>query len=164
MMVARIKRVRSTHFLITLKDKYKYMFNYPVLVAAGIIKRQPGSDTQVLITRRFPGDKQAAGLWEFPGGKVEYMEHPECALLREIKEELNIDVEIETFFKLSSYVYDTDGGKVHIVLLAYLCRYKSGALENLGCADSAWIYPPEIRDYEFAPADVEIVEKIMEGI
>jgi 8-oxo-dGTP diphosphatase len=99
------------------------MKKYPLLVTAAILQKEG----KVLIAQRKHDSKFEAGRWEFPGGKVEFMEHPEACLVREIREELNIEIEIDRFFALNSHVYrgETD---LHVVLLAYLCRYKAGEL------------------------------------
>ena len=108
-----------------------------------------------LICRR-PADKARALLWEFVGGKLEPGETGEEALIRECKEELDITVKPMGVFADVTHVYPDL--TVHLTL--YNCTIAQGEPKLLEHADMAWITPAEIGNYEFCPADVEILGKI----
>jgi len=112
-------------------------------------------DNRVLIARRGLGQK-LAGKWEFPGGKVEAGETPEACLVREIKEELGVDIEIDGFFGESLYRYETG----EIRLLGYKAKLISGDLRVTVHSQIRWIGQDELGDYDYAPADLPFVEKI----
>jgi len=120
------------------------------VVAAIIIK-----DNSVLIAQRSNNDP-LAGLWEFPGGKVENGETPEDSLIREMQEEFCIDVEVGEFFESSIFPYD----KGSIRLLAYMCRWTGGEIRSTVHNDYAWAKVNELDQYIFAPADRPLVEKL----
>ena len=99
------------------------------------------SDGRVLIAQR-PEGKKLAGLWEFPGGKVEPGERPEAALIRELHEELGIDV-TETClapFVFASHAYDS----FHLLMPLYLCRRWSGVVQNREHAALKWVRPNQL--------------------
>ncbi|MEW9121061.1 MAG: (deoxy)nucleoside triphosphate pyrophosphohydrolase [Thermotaleaceae bacterium] len=124
----------------------------PLIVTAAIIRR----NGKILIAQRYPSEDH--GLeWEFPGGKLEIGETPEACLKREIKEELNLDISVEDIFKV---VYHTYPQKT-ILLLCYLCTFAEGEAKPLECNAFQWIYLEEVYDYNFAGADLPIVEKIL---
>ncbi len=111
-------------------------------------------DGRVLIARR-PEGKQLAGLWEFPGGKVEPGESPEQCLIRELKEELGIDV-IEAClapFVFTSHAYDS----FHLLMPLWLCRRWSGTVQALEHSALAWVKPDKLSDYRMPPADEPLV-------
>lgn len=110
---------------------------------------------QVLIAQRAPGDK-LAGKWEFPGGKVEPGETPQDCLKREIREELDVDVEVLDFFDESIYTYES--GKIK--LMAFWCRWISGDITLKVHSRIAWANHNELDSYDFAPADIPLVEKL----
>ncbi|MEQ8200400.1 MAG: (deoxy)nucleoside triphosphate pyrophosphohydrolase [Syntrophomonadaceae bacterium] len=120
------------------------------VVAAILIK-----DSKFLIAQR-GHDDPLAGLWEFPGGKVEVGESPEESLVREMQEEFCIDVEVERFFASSLFTYD----KGTIRLLGYFCRWVAGELWPHVHNDYSWVAVSELADYTFAPADRPLVEKL----
>ena len=117
-------------------------------VAVGVLLRE--SDGALLITSRPPG-KPYAGYWEFPGGKVEPGERPEQALIRELKEELDIDVQAACLapFVFASHGYET----FHLLMPLYLCRRWSGVVKAREHARLAWVKPDRLRDYPMPPAD-----------
>jgi 8-oxo-dGTP diphosphatase len=112
------------------------------------------ADGRVLIAQR-PEGKQMAGLWEFPGGKVEPGERPEQALIRELKEELDIDVQAACLapFVFASHGYET----FHLLMPLYLCRRWSGVVKAREHARLAWVKPDRLRDYPMPPADEPLV-------
>jgi 8-oxo-dGTP diphosphatase len=112
------------------------------------------TDTRVLLARR-PEGKKMAGLWEFPGGKVKPGETPEAALIRELREELGIDV-AETClapFTFASHAYET----FHLLMPLYLCRRWEGFVRPLEGQALAWVRPQKLSDYEMPPADKPLV-------
>ena len=122
----------------------------PLVVTAAVIKR----GDRVLIAQR-KSDSAVEGLkWEFPGGKLEHGETPEACLRREIKEELGLNIEVGQLIGVSSHVYH---GKVHIVLLCYMCKLKSGRLQYLDVAQAKWIKTGEFKKFDFALADIPLL-------
>ncbi len=120
-------------------------------VVAGLIYKQD----KILLCRRKEG-KHQAGFWEFPGGKVENGESKEKALLREILEELGIEITIESFFSQSTYHYPT----ISIRLWAYTCSYLKGEIILNDHDKYAWINKEAITNFQLSPADIEIAQKI----
>lgn len=109
---------------------------------------------RVLLQRRAPG-RAMAGLWEFPGGKVELGELPEAALVRELKEELGIDVEEAS---LSPACFGSAPvGDRHMILLVYLCRIWSGEPQPLDASALRWLRPTEMVASEMPPADAPLI-------
>ncbi len=123
----------------------------PVLlvVAAALVD----VDGRVLICRR-PEGKQLAGLWEFPGGKVEPGETPEAALIRELHEELGIEVSAACLapFTFASHAYE----RFHLLMPLYLCRRWEGFVERREHAALAWVKPDKLGDYPMPPADAPL--------
>lgn len=122
------------------------------VTAAIIIKKD-----LILIARR-GRNENLAGKWEFPGGKIEDGETAQQCLIREIKEELNIDVKVGNFFEESIYVY-TDG---EIKLLTYFAEIINGNIKLSVHDEVKWVSIKEIDKFDFAPADVKLVEKLRE--
>jgi len=110
---------------------------------------------KVLITLR-PHGKRLGGFWEFPGGKVDEDETPQQALVRELKEELDIDVKINDIFKTVDYCYDWG----RVTILAYLCQWQSGTIKHLEVADHRWVTPSQFANYNILPADQPILQKL----
>ncbi len=129
-----------------------------MLVSAAVIFERSDGE-KFLIAKRRKNDRIEAGKWEFPGGKVEFGEHPEACLIREIKEELNLDVEVTGFLDIASHVYPVHP-PLHVILVCYLCRLTGGELKHLAVADAKWITTKEIGHYEFAVADLPLVESL----
>lgn len=112
-------------------------------------------DNRVLIAQRAPGDK-LAGQWEFPGGKIEPGETAQECLKREIREELDVDIDVLDFFGESIYAYHS--GKIR--LMAYWCEWVSGDFTLKVHSNIAWANYNELDLYDFAPADIPLVEKL----
>ena len=111
-------------------------------------------DGRVLICQR-PEGKQLAGLWEFPGGKVEPGETPEACLIRELREELGIEVTHACLapFVFTSHAYDS----FHLMMPLWLCRRWSGVVQALEHQAVAWVKPSRLSDYPMPPADEPLV-------
>lgn len=119
-----------------------------IVVAAGLVVR----DGRVLISRR-PEGRHQGGKWEFPGGKLEVGESPEEALVRELREELGIETKTGRIREVKFYQYpDRD-----VLLLFYWSRLVSGWPRKIDCGDFAWAMPQELPEYDFAPADAELI-------
>lgn len=110
---------------------------------------------KVLIAQRAPGEN-LAGKWEFPGGKIEPEETPQECLKREIKEELTVDIEVLEFFRESIYEYNFGV----IKLMAFWCRWLSGDFTLKVHSQIKWVDSEELDLYNFAPADIPIVENL----
>lgn len=112
------------------------------------------ADRRVLIAQR-PEGKQLAGLWEFPGGKVETGETPEAALLRELKEELGIETKSACLAPLTfaSHTYED----FHLMMPLYVCRKWQGVVQNLEHAELKWVRPQKLRDFDMPPADLPLI-------
>lgn len=112
------------------------------------------ADNRVLIAQR-PEGKQLAGLWEFPGGKVDAGERPEQALIRELKEELGIDVTEPCLAPLTfaSHAYDD----FHLLMPLYICRRWSGTVTSREGQNLAWVRANKLRDYPMPPADLPLI-------
>ncbi len=110
-----------------------------------------------MIAQRKPQGQQGL-LWEFPGGKLISGESPAECLVREIKEELDMQIEAVRILEVVSHFYQPE---IQILLLAYLCKHLSGEGKTLECKDFHWVYPAKLKDYEMAPADLPVVEKLM---
>ncbi len=117
------------------------------------------ADGRVLISQR-PMDKQLGGLWEFPGGKVEPGERLEVALIRELKEELGIDVAESCLAPLTfaSHAYET----FHLLMPLYVCRRWKGQVTGAEGQAIAWVKPLKLRDYPMPPADVPLIPHLID--
>jgi 8-oxo-dGTP diphosphatase len=117
------------------------------------------ADGRVLIARRPPG-KTLAGLWEFPGGKVEAGERPEIALIREMKEELTIDVAESCLAPLTfaSHVY----ADFHVLMPLYVCRRWKGIVQATEGQELQWAKPVRLRDYPMPAADLPLIPHLID--
>ena len=112
------------------------------------------ADGRVLIAQR-PEGKAMAGLWEFPGGKVQQGETPEAALIRELREELAIDTQESCLapFTFASHAYDD----FHLLMPLYLCRQWRGTAQPLEGQALKWVRANALRDYPMPPADRPLI-------
>lgn len=126
-----------------------------VLVAACALV---DADGRVLLAQRPPG-KPMAGLWEFPGGKIETGERPEDSLIRELKEELSIVVKEACLAPLTfaSHAYPD----FHLLMPLYVCRRWEGTVTPLEGQELAWVRPNKLRSYPMPSADVPLVSHLM---
>ncbi|MFZ2064612.1 MAG: 8-oxo-dGTP diphosphatase MutT [Xanthobacteraceae bacterium] len=115
------------------------------------------SDGRVLIAQR-PEGKVMAGLWEFPGGKVEAGERPEESLIRELNEELGIVVKEECLAPLTfaSHVYPD----FHLLMPLYVCRRWEGFVQGREQQKLKWVRPLELRNYPMPPADEPLISHL----
>jgi len=116
------------------------------------------ADGRVLLAQR-PAGKPMAGLWEFPGGKVEHGEPPEQSLIRELKEELGISVSEDCLAPLTfaSHAYPD----FHLLMPLYICRRWEGTVTAAEGQRLAWVRPNRLRDYAMPPADVPLISHLM---
>jgi 8-oxo-dGTP diphosphatase len=111
-------------------------------------------DGRVLLTQR-PEGKSMAGLWEFPGGKIEPGETPEAALIRELQEELGIDTWQSCLAPLTfaSHSYND----FHLLMPLFACRKWSGTPVSKERQSLKWVRPNQLRDYPMPPADIPLI-------
>jgi 8-oxo-dGTP diphosphatase len=112
------------------------------------------ADGRVLLAQRPPG-KSMAGLWEFPGGKVHDGETPEAALIRELHEELGIDVKESCLAPLTfaSHAYEA----FHLLMPLYVCRRWDGEMTAREGQQLAWVRPTRLAEYPMPPADKPLI-------
>ena len=124
----------------------------PILLVAAIALID--SDGRALIAQR-PEGKHLAGLWEFPGGKLGEGETPEAALIREVHEELGIDIEESCLAPISftSHAYDA----FHLLMPLYVCRVWNGTVTAREGQALKWVRPAKLRDWPMPPADAPLV-------
>ena len=122
-----------------------------LLVVAAALTNQDG---EILLQKR-PEGRQMAGLWEFPGGKVDAGESPESALVRELREELGVGVEAPNLLPLAFASEPLDDR--HLLLLLYLCRQWEGDPRPLDTPEIRWLKPCDMRALPMPPADVPLV-------
>jgi 8-oxo-dGTP diphosphatase len=117
------------------------------------------ADGRVLLARR-PAGKDMAGLWEFPGGKVDPGERPEVTLIRELKEELGIDVQEACLAPLTfaSHTYP----QFQLMMPLWVCRRWEGEVKALEGQELAWVRPNRLRDYPMPPADEPLIPHLIE--
>lgn len=112
------------------------------------------ADGRVLLAQR-PEGKSLAGMWEFPGGKVEPGETPEAALIRELHEELGIETWASCLAPLTfaSHSYDS----FHLLMPLFICRRWNGTVRGIEGQALAWVRPEKLRDYPMPPADLPLI-------
>jgi 8-oxo-dGTP diphosphatase len=121
-------------------------------VVAAIVRR----NGKILITRRLD-HVHLGGLWEFPGGKVEGEESLEGALLREILEELGINIAIGPEIFTIEHDYPSKSVRLHF----FDCTVIQGEPQALDVSDLRWVTPSQLADFEFPPADAKLIQKLM---
>jgi 8-oxo-dGTP diphosphatase len=117
------------------------------------------ADNRVLIAQR-PEGKQLAGLWEFPGGKLDPGERPEAALIRELHEELGIEVKEACLAPLTfaSHAYQD----FHLLMPLYICRRWDGTVSAREGQTLAWVRANKLRDYPMPPADIPLIPHLID--
>lgn len=121
-------------------------------VVAAIIR----VENRIFATQR--GHGYGKGGWEFPGGKVELGETPEEALVREIQEELDTEIEVGELFETVEYDYP----EFHLSMRCYWCKVVSGDLVLKEHEAACWLSKEDLFDVEWLPADIELVKRIQE--
>jgi 8-oxo-dGTP diphosphatase len=118
-------------------------------------------DGRVLVAQR-PEGKTMAGLWEFPGGKVMDGERPEAALIRELREELGIDVSEACLAPLTfaSHAYDD----FHLLMPLYVCRRWKGEVRRLEHQALRWVRPVRLREFPMPPADIPLIAHLIDTL
>lgn len=124
----------------------------PVVLVAAVALID--ADGRVLIAQR-PQGKSMAGLWEFPGGKVDAGETPEAALIRELGEELDIDTHASCLapFTFASHAYD----EFHLLMPLYVCRVWQGSPRGREGQALKWVRVNDLDDYPMPPADIPLI-------
>ena len=142
----------STSTAATAADTVEPEAAKPIVLVAAVALIDP--DGRVLLAQR-PEGKHLAGLWEFPGGKVQPGETPEAALIRELEEELGIDVEASCLapFTFASHAYPD----FHLLMPLYVCRKWSGIVTAREGQRLAWVRSGRLGDYPMPPADKPLV-------
>ena len=128
-----------------------------LVVAVALIDKQ----RRVLLAQR-PAGKKMAGLWDFPGGKVEDNETPEQALVRELHEELGITVDIEDLEPLAfaSHTYDD----FHLLMPLFDCPRWQGELKGREGQALAWVSAADLNNYDMPPADLPLIEPLRRAL
>ena len=121
-----------------------------IKVAAAIII----SDNKIFATQRGYGDFKDG--WEFPGGKLEPNETPEAALVREIKEELEAEIEVVEYLD----TFEHDYPKFHLTMVCFICRIKSGELILKEHEAAKWLSKEQLRSVDWLPADLLVVDAV----
>ena len=116
---------------------------------------------EVLIAQR-PEGKSMAGLWEFPGGKIQSGESPEYALMRELEEELGIETRECCFSPIgfASHAYD----HFHLLMPLFICRVWRGDIISREGQKIAWVRPQDLYDYPMPPADIPLIYQIRDNL
>ena len=129
--------------------------NLTLVVACALVD----ADKRVLIAQR-PAGKTLAGLWEFPGGKVEPGERPETTLIRELHEELGITISEPCLAPLTfaSHAYDS----FHLLMPLYICRRWEGTVTAREGQKLAWVRANKLRDYPMPPADIPLIAHLQD--
>lgn len=150
--------VSPIHFFLAPRgaadDWHVYTMTTIVQVTAAIIVR----DGSILIAQRQQGDR-LAGLWEFPGGKIEARETPEQCLKRELWEELEMNAVVGNYLGSSFYHYD----HLSIELMAYRAFWSGGPFRLVSHQDFRWVKPDQLAGFPFTPADLPFVQRLASG-
>ena len=131
----------------------------PILLVAAVALLD--ADGRVLIAQR-PEGKSLAGLWEFPGGKVEAGERPEDTLIRELHEELGIEVKEACLAPLTFASYDYEN--FHLLMPLWVCRRWVGTVTGREGQALRWVAPRRLREYSMPPADEPIIPHLIDLI
>jgi 8-oxo-dGTP diphosphatase len=122
-------------------------------------------DGRVLLAQR-PEGKTMAGLWEFPGGKIELGETPETALVRELDEELGINTAASCLAPLTfashSYGASDNRAAFHLLMMLYVCRRWQGQPQPIEGGTLKWVRPQQLRDYPMPAADIPLIAALQD--
>lgn len=123
------------------------------------------SDGRVLLAQR-PDGKSMAGLWEFPGGKIEPNETPEEALIRELDEELGINTSASCLAPISftshTYTASKTNSAFHLLMLLYICRRWKGRPQPIEGGTLKWVHARQLRDYPMPAADIQLISALQD--
>jgi 8-oxo-dGTP diphosphatase len=147
-MASRKRQVLNFIYKRTLEASEMVRVTAAIIVNSG----------KIFIAKRKPPGRMP-GMWEFPGGKIEEGESPEQCLRRELHEEFGIDAAVGRHVGTSIYQYEF----YTVELMAYRTRIIAGEITLNDHSDMAWVVPGDLSGYEFAPADLPFVEKIIDG-
>lgn len=125
-----------------------------IRVVAAVIRRE----SKIFATARGYGDFK--GLWEFPGGKIEPGEAPQEALVREIKEELDVDISIGELIDTIEYDYPS----FHLSMDCFWCEIVNGDIVLLEAEAAKWLGKEQLYDVQWLPADITLIEKIADKL
>lgn len=125
-----------------------------IKVVAAIIQKE----NKILATKR--GYGEFINMWEFPGGKIESGETKEQALVREIKEELNIEINVDKFAIDIEYQYPN----FYLFMSCFMCSIKEGSIELLEHNDGKWITKEKLNTLNWLPADIDAVNYLKENM
>lgn len=125
-----------------------------IKVVAAIIQKE----NKILATKR--GYGEFINMWEFPGGKIESGETKEQALIREIKEELNIEISVDNFALDIEYQYPN----FYLFMSCFMCSIKEGSIELLEHNDGKWITKEDLNTLNWLPADIDAVNYLKENM
>lgn len=125
-----------------------------IKVVAAIIQKE----NKILATKR--GYGEFINMWEFPGGKIESGETKEQAIVREIKEELNIEISVDKFALDIEYQYPN----FYLFMSCFMCSIKEGSIELLEHNDGKWITKEELNTLNWLPADIDAVNYLKENM
>jgi 8-oxo-dGTP diphosphatase len=136
-------------------DGGKWLMRLVLVAAVALID----ADGRVLLSQR-PDGKTLAGLWEFPGGKIEQGERPEVALIRELKEELAIDVTESCLAPLTfaSHAYED----FHLLMPLYVCRRWKGEMTAMERQVLKWVRAKDLRNHAMPPADLPLIPHLLD--
>lgn len=131
------------------------MKNIVLVIACALVD----ADGRVLISQR-PEGKHLAGLWEFPGGKMESGELPEDTIIRELREELSIDIPSDCLAPMTfaSHSYPD----FHILMPLYVCRRWNGNVKSVEGQSLKWVRPVNLRDFPMPPADKPLIPHLID--
>lgn len=128
------------------------------VVIAGIIEYQG----KVLIAKRLATAKVNPNKWEFPGGKIDFGETPQTCLKREIKEELDLDIEVKELFDANSGIKSKDNKEIHVILLCYKATSNTFDAKCVECQEFKWIDKSELPKYDITDFDLPFVDKYLQ--
>ena len=131
----------------------------PIILVAAVALVDKGR--RVLLAQR-PEGKKMAGLWEFPGGKVQVGENPEFALMRELEEELGIETRECCFSPIgfASHAYDD----FHLLMPLFVCRVWRGKIQAMEGQQFAWVKPEDMYDYPMPEADIPLIYQLRDTL
>lgn len=131
----------------------------PIILVAAVALVDKGR--RVLLAQR-PEGKKMAGLWEFPGGKVQVGENPEFALMRELEEELGIETRECCFSPIgfASHAYDD----FHLLMPLFVCRVWRGEIQAMEGQQFAWVKPEDMYDYPMPEADIPLIYQLRDTL